>query len=62
MSFFSAVDKNDRDSADYSTSIRTNHYYLGISFGVLIELFIQDMLSFVILKNKALEKKNGKNI
>jgi hypothetical protein len=26
--FFNAVDINDRDSADYSTSIRTNRYYL----------------------------------
>ena len=27
---FNAVDKNDRDSADYSTTIRTNRYYLRI--------------------------------
>ena len=30
-----AVDKNDRDSADYSTSIRTNRYYLRIFCWVL---------------------------
>jgi hypothetical protein len=28
--FFNAVDRNDRDSSDYSTSIRTNRYYLRI--------------------------------
>jgi hypothetical protein len=28
--FFNAVDRNDRDSYDYSTSIRTNRYYLRI--------------------------------
>ena len=27
---FNAVDKNGHDSADYSTSIRTNRYYLCI--------------------------------
>ena len=30
VEFFNAVDKNDRDSADWSTSIRTNRYYLRI--------------------------------
>eukprot|EP00984_Skeletonema_dohrnii_P004810 scaffold1689_cov99-Skeletonema_dohrnii-CCMP3373.AAC.1 len=28
--YYSAVDKNDRDSADFSTSIRTNRYYIRI--------------------------------
>jgi hypothetical protein len=28
--YFNAVDRNDRDSADYSTTIRTNRYYLRI--------------------------------
>ncbi len=27
---FNAVDRNDRDSADYSTTICTNRYYIGI--------------------------------
>ena len=27
---YNAVDRNDRDSADYSTTIRTNRYYLRI--------------------------------
>lgn len=30
VKFFNAVDRNDRDSADYSTSIRTVRYYLRI--------------------------------
>jgi hypothetical protein len=30
IKYFNAVDPNDRDSADYSTSIRTNRYYLWI--------------------------------
>ena len=30
VKYFNAVDRNDRDSADYSTSIRTNRYYLRI--------------------------------
>ena len=32
---YNAVDKNDRDSADYSTSIRTTRYYLRIFFWIL---------------------------
>ena len=28
--YFNAVDRNDRDSADYSTSIKTNRYYIRI--------------------------------
>ena len=30
IQYFNAVDRNDRDSADYSTTIRTNRYYLRI--------------------------------
>ena len=30
VEFFNAVDRNDRDSADYSTSICTNCYYIRI--------------------------------
>ena len=30
VKWFNAVDRNDRDSADYSTSIRTNRYYIRI--------------------------------
>ena len=30
---FNAVDRNDRDSADYTTSIKTNRWYLRIFFG-----------------------------
>ena len=30
VQFFAAVDRNDRDSADYSTSFRSNRYYLRI--------------------------------
>jgi hypothetical protein len=30
-----AVDRNDRDSADYSTSMRTNHFYFRIFFWLL---------------------------
>ena len=33
--YFNAVDRNDRDSADYSTSIRTNRYYIRIFCWVL---------------------------
>jgi hypothetical protein len=33
--YFNAVDRNDRDSADYSTSVRTSRYYLRIFFWVL---------------------------
>ena len=35
VKYFNAVDRNDRDSADYSTSIRTNRYYLCIMCLVL---------------------------
>jgi len=34
-SYFNAVDRNDRDSADYSISVRTNRYYLRIIFWIL---------------------------
>ena len=37
---FNAVDKNDRDSSDFTTSIRTNRWYLRVFFGYLIVLFI----------------------
>ena len=30
VNWFNAVDRNDRDSADYSTTIRTNRYYIRI--------------------------------
>ena len=30
VKFFNAVDRNDRDSADYTTSIRTIRYYIRI--------------------------------
>ena len=33
--YFNAVDRNDQDSANYSTSIRTNRYYIRIFFWVL---------------------------
>jgi len=32
---YNAVDKNDRDSTDYSTTIRTTRYYLRIFFWIL---------------------------
>ncbi len=32
---FNAVDRNDRDSSDYTTSIRTNRWYLRLFFWVL---------------------------
>lgn len=35
VKYFNAVDRNDRDSADYSTSIRTSRYYLRIYNWVL---------------------------
>ena len=35
VTYFNAVDRNDRDSADYSTSIRTARYYLRIFFWIL---------------------------
>ena len=30
VKYFNAVDRNDRDSSDYSTTIRTNRYYLRV--------------------------------
>ncbi len=35
VTYFSAVDRNDQDSSDYSTSIRTNHWYLRLVFWAL---------------------------
>ena len=35
VTYMNAVDRNDRDSADYSTSIRTNRYYIRIFCWVL---------------------------
>ena len=32
---FNAVDRNDRDSADYTTSLRTNRWYLRVFFWLL---------------------------
>jgi hypothetical protein len=33
VTYFNGVDRTDRDSRDYSTSIRTNRYYLRILLG-----------------------------
>jgi hypothetical protein len=35
MKYFNAVDRNNRDSADYLTSIRTNRYYFRIFCWIL---------------------------
>ena len=35
VTFFNAVDRSDRDSADWSTTIRTNRYYIRIMCWVL---------------------------
>ncbi len=35
MKYFNAVDRNDQDSSDYSTSIRTNRWYLRLVFWAL---------------------------
>ena len=34
-SYVNAIDRNDRDSADYNISVRTNRYYLRIIFWIL---------------------------
>ena len=48
--FFNAVDRNDRDSSDYSTTIRTNRYYLRIFCWALDS----------VLKNLRFEPKPGR--
>ncbi len=35
MKYFNAVDRNNRDSADYLTFIHTNRYYLRIFYWIL---------------------------
>ncbi len=42
VKYFNAVDRNDCDSADYFTSIHTNHYYLRI-FGWILDRVIHVM-------------------
>jgi hypothetical protein len=43
---FNAVDRNDRDSSDYTTSIRTNRWYLRVLFWLLDRI---DHLLYVIV-------------
>ena len=54
VKFFNAVDRNDRDSADYSTSIRTTRYYLRSCASLWIEYFTASLLQCVSLQNKTL--------
>ncbi len=56
------VDPNDWDSHDYSTSIRTNRWYIWIFAGHWIRLFMLNTLSWHFLLSRVLESRNGRNI
>ena len=49
------VDRNDRDSADYSTSIQTNRYYLRIW------LYMRCMLLYASLQRRVLANVSGED-
>jgi hypothetical protein len=59
VKYFNAVDRNDHDSADYSTSICTNHYYLLI-FGWILDRVIHAMMLWCIIwQTLGFERMNG---
>jgi hypothetical protein len=53
--FMSGVDRNDRESADYSTSIRTNRWYLRIFFWVLDRVIFSCYIIAVYLASSGLK-------
>ena len=55
------VDRNDRDSADYSTSIRTNRYYLRIFCWGLDRVVHAVYVVVCFLAKGDVGKKNGKD-
>ncbi len=44
MKYFNAVDRNDRDSSDYSVSQRTHRWYVVYSFSYLTVLYTDVLL------------------
>ncbi len=59
---YNAIDRNDRDSADYSTTLRTNRYYLRIFCWALDRVITLYMLLCVFLSKVTLDKKSGNGI
>ncbi len=51
---YAAVDQNDRDSADYSTSMRANRFYFRIFFWLLDRVI---HMMFIICCNLAQERR-----
>ena len=62
ITFFNAVDRSDRDSADWSTSIRTNRYYIRILCWVLDLWCTHSLLWLCIASTAESESLAGKNI
>ncbi len=59
---YNAVDRNDRDSADYSTTIRTNRYYLRIFCWALDRVNHAAYVVVYFLSKVTLDKKSGNGI
>eukprot|EP00956_Cyclotella_meneghiniana_P022924 scaffold43919_cov42-Cyclotella_meneghiniana.AAC.1 len=55
--FFNAVDRNDRDSSDYSTTIRTNRYYLRIFCWALDRII--HALYVIVVKRSSTDRLGG---
>ena len=49
MEFYNAVDRNDRDSSDYSTSIKSNRFYLRIFFWLLDRIVLATYLIVIFM-------------
>jgi len=62
ITFFNAVDRSDRDSADWSTSIQTNRYYIRILCWVLDLWCTHSSLWLCIASTTESESLAGKNI
>ena len=52
VTFFNEVDRNDQDSADWSTTIRTNHYYLQLLCWVL-DRVVHSLFEVVVYCSKS---------
>jgi len=55
MKYFNAVDRNDRDSSDYTLSQRTHRWYVRLYFsytGVLLLLFPSGLFTKVVTRSE----------
>ena len=60
--YFNTIDRNDRDSADCTTSLQTNRWYLGIFFWLLDRVVHQLYVTVVYCAKLTLVRWSGRSI